>query len=169
LPGIAPSNIYDTQDGMIVVAANQDTIFKRLCTALSMPELVTDKRFATHVARGENQTVLDDIISEWTRARSSADVEAIMVAHAVPVGKVYCAKDMLDDPQYQAREAIVEVPHEKFGTVKMQGVFPKLSKTPGAIRWAGPEALGAHTEEVLAELLDLTPEQIVKLRASGVV
>lgn len=169
LPGVAPSNIYDTKDGMIIVAANQDTLFKRLCEALDMPELAEDERFATHVARGENQAALDEIISGWTCQRTGEAVEAVMIAHAVPVGKIYRARDMLDDPHYQAREAIVEVAHQRFGTVKMQGVFPKLSKTPGEVRWAGPEELGAHTEEVLTELLDLTPTQIDKLRASGIV
>jgi crotonobetainyl-CoA:carnitine CoA-transferase CaiB-like acyl-CoA transferase len=169
LPGIAPSNIYETRDGMVIVAANQDTIFKRLCEAMGVPELAADARFATHVARGTNQIELDNLISDWTRARTSAEVEAVMIAHAVPVGKIYRAMDMLDDPQFIAREAIIERPSERFGRVKMQGVFPKLSATPGEVRWAGPERLGAHTADVLAELLDLTPEQIEKLRKSGIV
>lgn len=169
LPGIAPSNVYDTKDGMIIVAANQDTIFKRLCDALSMPEMARDPRFATHVARGENQIELDGIISDWTRLRTNQDVEDAMIANAVPVGKIYRAEDMLTDPHYAAREAIIEVAHERFGSVKMQGVFPKFSKTPGQVRWAGPENLGEHTEDVLTELLDLTPEQVEKLRSSGIV
>lgn len=169
LPGIAPSNIYETQDGMVIVAANQDTIFKRLCEAMECPEMAKDPRYATHVARGENQVELDEIISRWTRTRSSADVEALMIKHAVPVGKIYRASDMLEDPHYAAREAIIEMPSERFGTVKMQGIFPKLSETPGEVRWTGPEALGTHTEEVLSEVLDLTPEQLETLRSSGIV
>lgn len=169
LPGIAPSNIYETNDGMVIVAANQDTIFKRLCEAMEMPEMVDDPRYATHVARGENQIELDEIISGWTRERSAGDVEAIMIENAVPVGKIYRAKEMLEDPHYAARESIIDVPSERFGNLKMQGVFPKMSKTQGEVRWAGPDELGAHTEEVLTEVLDLTPEQITKLRSSGIV
>ena len=92
-----------------------------------------------------------------------------MIENAVPVGKVYRAKEMLDDPHYAARDALIDLPSDAFGSVKMQNVFPKMSKTQGEVRWAGPEKLGSHTEDVLTELLDLTPEQIVKLRESGIV
>jgi crotonobetainyl-CoA:carnitine CoA-transferase CaiB-like acyl-CoA transferase len=169
LPGIAPSNIYETIDGMVIVAANQDTIFKRLCDAMQRPDMVDDPRYATHVARGENQIELDAIISDWTRTKTSAELEALMIEHAIPVGKIYRAKDMLKDPHFAAREAIIDMPSDRFGTVKMQGVFPKMSETQGEVRWAGPDKLGSHTEEVLTEVLDLTPEQIEKLRASGIV
>lgn len=169
LPGIAPSNIYDTSDGMVIVAANQDTIFKRLSEAMGRPELSDDPRYATHVARGENQVELDAIINDWTRTKTASDVETQMIEHAVPVGKIYRAKEMLEDPHYADREAIIELPYERYGSVKMQGVFPKMSKTQGEVRWAGPEKLGAHTEEVLTELLDLSPSQVAKLRKSGIV
>ena len=169
LPGIAPSNIYDTSDGMVIVAANQDTIFKRLSEAMGRPELSDDPRYATHVARGENQIELDAMINEWTKTQTAAEVEELMIQHAVPVGKIYRAKEMLEDPHYAEREAIVELPYERYGSVKMQGVFPKMSKTQGEVRWAGPEKLGSHTEEVLTELLDLTPKQVAALRESGIV
>jgi formyl-CoA transferase len=154
---------------MVIVAANQDTIFKRLCDAMQRPDMVDDPRYATHVARGENQIELDAIISDWTRTKTSAELEALMIEHAIPVGKIYRAKDMLKDPHFAAREAIIDMPSDRFGTVKMQGVFPKMSETQGEVRWAGPDKLGSHTEEVLTEVLDLTPEQIEKLRASGIV
>ena len=169
LPAIAPSNIYDGSDGMVIIAANQDTIFSRLSDAIGQPDLKDNPRYATHVARGANQTELDDIIQDWTKDKLIADIENIMIENAVPVGKVYRAKDMLDDPHYLAREALVDLPSEAFGSVKMQNIFPKMSKTQGEVRWAGPEKLGSHTEEVLAELLDLTPEQIQKLRESNIV
>lgn len=169
LPAIAPSNIYDGSDGMVIIAANQDTIFARLSDAIGQPDLKKNPRYATHVARGANQTELDDLIQEWTKDKSIAEIEKIMIENAVPVGKVYRAKDMLDDPHYMAREALIDVQSDAFGSVKMQNVFPKMSKTQGEIRWGGPENLGSHTEEVLTELLDLTPEQIEKLRGSGIV
>ncbi len=169
LPAIAPSNIYDGADGMVIIAANQDTVFSRLSDAIGQPDLKDNPRYATHVARGANQTELDDLIQEWTKDKSIAEIEDIMIEHSVPVGKVYRAKDMLNDPHYIARDALIDLPSEAFGSVKMQNVFPKMSKTQGEVRWAGPEELGAHTEQVLTELLDLTPEQIGKLRESGIV
>ena len=169
LPAIAPSNIYDGVDGMVIIAANQDTIFARFSAAIGMPELKDNPRYATHTARGGNQIELDELIAEWAKDKKIADIEALMIEHAVPVGKVYRAKEMLEDPHYAAREALVDLPSEKFGTVKMQNVFPKMSKTQGEVRWGGPEKLGSHTEEVLTELLDLTPAQIQKLRDSQIV
>ena len=169
LPAIAPSNIYDGSDGMVIIAANQDTIFSRLSDAMGMPELKDNPRYATHVARGANQTELDDLIQDWTKDKPIAEIEEIMIANAVPVGKVYRAKDMIDDPHYLARKALIDIPSETYGSVKMQNVFPKMSKTQGEVRWGGPEKLGSHTEEVLTELLDLTPNQIEKLRSSGIV
>lgn len=169
LPAIAPSNIYDGSDGMVIIAANQDTIFARLAEAMGMPELKDDPKYATHVARGKNQIELDAMINEWASDKTIEELEDLMIQHAVPVGKVYRPKDMLEDPHYAARDAIVDVPSEQFGSVKMQNIFPKMSKTQGEIRWGGPETLGQHTEEVLTELLDLTPEQVAKLRESGIV
>lgn len=169
LPAIAPSNIYDGSDGMVIIAANQDTVFTRLCEAIGQPELATDKRYVSHVARGTNQTELDDLIQGWTKNKTIQEIEETMIEHAVPVGKVYRAKEMLEDPHYKAREAIIDVPSERWDNLKMQGIFPKMSKTPGEIRWAGPETLGQHTEEVLTELLDLSPEQVDKLRKSNIV
>ena len=92
-----------------------------------------------------------------------------MVEHAVPVGKVYRAKDMLEDPHYKARQSLVEVESERWGHVTMQNVTPKLSATPGKVRWAGPEELGQDTDAVLQELLEMSPEQIEQLRSQGVI
>lgn len=169
LPAIAPSNIYDANDGMMIIAANQDTIFARLSEAMDMPELKDNPRYATHSARGGNQTELDNIINDWSKERSMQEIEDVMLEHAVPVGKVFRAADMIEDEHYAAREALIDMPSERFESVKMHNVFPKMSKTQGKVRWAGPEKLGQHTEEVLTELLDLTDDQIKKLRDSNIV
>ena len=169
LPAIAPSNIYNGTDGMVIIAANQDTVFARLSDAIAMPELKDNPRYATHVARGANQTELDEIIQDWANDKAIGDIEDLMIKHAVPVGKVYRAKEMIEDPHYAAREALIDVDSETYGSVKMQNVFPKMSKTQGEVRWGGPEKLGSHTEEVLTELLDLSPAQIQKLRASQII
>jgi len=169
LPSIAPSNIYDGSDGMVIIAANQPTVFARLCKAIGQPELAEDPRFNTHAGRGANMAELDGIINEWTAQRTIDDIEKTMIAAEVPVGKVFRAADMLEDPHYKARQSLVEVPSDRWPGIMQQNVVPKLSATPGGIRWAGPDKLGAHTAEVLTELLDLSPEQVEKLKASGIV
>lgn len=169
LPGIAPSNIYQGSDGMVIIAANQDTVFARLCDAIDQPDLKDHPDYRTHTARGRNQHALDAIIQAWASSRAIDDIESLMVENGVPVGKVYRAADMLADPHYLARESLVDVPSDRWPGIRQQGVFPKLSATPGRPRWAGPDGLGQHTEEVLTELLNLTPEQVEKLRTSGIV
>lgn len=137
LPGIAPSNIYDCADGQVVIGANQDTVFARLADAMGAPELASDPRYADHVARGANQAELDARITDWTSAHSADAVQRIMDEHGVPCSKLYTAADMMADPHYAARDAVITVDSDRYGQVPMQGVFPKLSKTPGAVRHAG--------------------------------
>ncbi|WGM41215.1 CaiB/BaiF CoA-transferase family protein [Caulobacter sp. NIBR1757] len=169
LPGIAPSNAYPTADGaLVVIGANQDTLFARLCTAMGRPELAADPRYAGHAARGENQAELDALIGAWTATLPASDLLALMEASGVAAGRVYRAPDMLEDPQFAAREAIVETPHPVFGSVKMQNAFPKLSDTPGGVRWPGP-GLGEHTDAVLGERAGVSAEDLVKLRERGVI
>lgn len=169
LPGIAPSNAYPTKDGaLVVIGANQDTLFRRLCDAMGRPELAQDPRYAGHAARGEHQAQLDALIADWTATLDADALLALMETSGVAAGRVYRAPDMLADPQFAAREAIVEVPHPVFGEVKMQNAFPKLTGTPGAVRWPGP-ALGEHTDAVLTERLGLSDDEISGLRERGVI
>lgn len=169
LPNIAPSNIYEGTDGMVIVAANQDTVFARLCEAIGQPNLKDDPNYKTHVARGKNQKQLDDLVQAWTNSRTIEEIERTMIEFGVSVGKVYRAADMLTDPHYAARQSLTPVASERWPGLLQQNVFPKLSATPSQPRWAGPDQIGSHTEEVLTELLGLTPEQVEKLRASGIV
>lgn len=167
LPNIAPSNVYPTKDGKwILIAANQDTVFARLCEVMGRPELATDERYATHVARGRHQKELDDIVAEFTRTLEADELEQRLHAGAVPAGKIYQAADMLEDEHFRARESITNVPHPTFGHINMQNVFPRLSRTSGRVRWPGA-ALGAHTAEVLAEI-GLTEDEIAQFPKSGV-
>ncbi len=151
LKGIAPSNVYPCSDGELLIAANQDAIFRRLATAMGQPELGDDPRFATHNARGQHQDLLDGMIADWTRGQSIAAVEKLMEDNAVPAGRMFAARDMLADPHFAAREAIVTVETERHGALPMQGVFPRLSRTPGGIRAPAPVAVGADTEALLRE------------------
>ncbi len=169
LPGIAPSNVYPCKDGEYLIGANQDTVFGRLCTAMGRPELAQDPRYVNHIQRGKNQVELDALIADWTRTFSVDELEAAMIEAQIPAGKIYRAPEMLADPHFAARESIIEVPHPRWGTVKMQNVFPKLSVTPGRVRTAAPGEIGQHNGEVYTERLGLDAAALADLKARGVI
>ncbi len=168
LPKIAPSNVYPTQDGEMLIAGNGDSIFRRMAEGMGQPELADDPRFADHTARGENQAELDAVIEAWSLTKTSEEVDALMTEHKVPHGKIFRAPEMLEDAQFRARESIVKVMHPQYGEVAMQNAFPRLSDTPGQVRWVGPE-LGQHTDEILKSVLGKTDEEIAALRAADVI
>ena len=168
LPNVAPSNVYKTSDGMVLIAANQDTVFSRLAEAMGQGGLATDPKFSTHGARGANQVELDALVERWTETRTTRQVLDLMDKFGVPAGLIYRAPEMLEDPHFKAREAIVTVPHPDFGELRMQNVAPKLSETPGAIRRPSP-AMGQHNDEVYRELLALSAERYAQLKAGKVV
>ncbi len=169
LPNVAPSNVYPTADGLeILIAGNQDTVFRRLAEAMGRAELADDPRYATHGSRGAHQGELDELITAWTRSLPCDDVARLMREHAVPHGTIYRAKEMLEDDHFAARDAIVRVAHKQFGSLAMQNAFPRLSDTPGEIHWSGPD-LGEHTEQVLREVLGRSDSDIEALRSIGVI
>ena len=153
LPGIAPSNVYPCKDGEYLIGANQDGVFARLAAAMGRPELASDENYATHRARGARQAELDALIGEWTATMTIAELDAKMVEAGVPAGRVYDAEDMLADPHFAARDALVTVADAEFGEVTMQGVFPKLSATPGSVRRPAPLTVGQDGAEVLKRWL----------------
>ncbi len=169
LKGIAPSNVYQCKDGEYLIGANQDAIFKRLCTAMGRPDLAQDPRYATHLARGANQRELDELIESWTSQHTMAEVEALMVEHSIPAGRIYTAAEMLEDPHFTAREAIVEVETERFGKLAMQNAFPKLSDTPSAIRSPAPSQVGQHNAQIYGEWLGLDAAALAELSAQGII
>ncbi len=168
LPNIAPSNVYPTLDSLVLIAANQDTVFKRLCEAMGRPELAEDPAYVDHQARGRHQTQLDDLIGRWSATLPTRDVLELMDRHGVPAGLIYRAPDMLNDPQFAARQAIVTVQHPELGDLKMQNVAPKLSETPGAIRSVAP-GLGQHNDEVYLDQMQIAPERYAALKAARVI
>ena len=169
LPGVAPSNVYPTGDGAeVVVAANADNVFGRLCEAMGQPELATDPRFATHQGRGENMAELDRLVGAWTATAPCDEILATLDAHGVPAGRIFTAPDMLTDPQYLARDMVRRLTSNQGWDVPMTGVVPRFTETPGTIRHAGP-ALGEHTDEVLRDLLGLDHDEIASLRSDGAV
>jgi formyl-CoA transferase len=169
LPNVSPSNVFDTADGkLLLIAANQDTVFKRLADAMGRPDLAADPRYATHSARGANQAELDNLINDWTKTIGLEKLEALLNEFGVPCGLIYRAQDMMQDPHFKARDAIIEVRHPDFGMIKMQNVAPRLSDTPGAVRHVGPE-LGEHNDYVYGDILKLSAEKQRKLREAGVI
>jgi len=169
LEGVAPSNVYQCSDGEYLIGANQDAVFARLCAAMGRAELATDPRYATHLARGERQKELDELIETWTRTLTMAQVEAIMIEHSVPAGKIYGAADMLRDEHFAARDALVEVDSPRWGKFAMQNSFPKFSDTPGSIRSLAPQSIGEHNAEVYGELLGMDEAALADLKAAGAI
>ena len=169
LPFVAPSNTYPTSDGdYVVIGANADTVFARFAKAIGHPEWAESERYATHHARGENQEELDGLISAWTGQRSAEEVLEAMKEAGVPAGKLFTAEDMLSDEQYAARDSIVEVQDPDIGPFPMQNVVPRLSETPGEVRWTGPK-LGQHNEEVYEKVLGMVEGDLDALRERGII
>lgn len=169
LEAVAPSNVYPCSDGEYLIGANQDAVFGRLCAAMGMPELASDPRFVGHVERGRHQRELDALIADWTRGHTVAEVEAAMIAHSVPAGVIYRAPEMLDDPHFAAREALVEVDSPRWGRFKMQNAFPRLSATPSRVRSLAPAAIGQDNDAVYRGLLGMGEEELTRLRAAGAI
>ncbi|GAB2931886.1 CoA transferase [Rhodococcus aerolatus] len=170
LEGLAPSNSYRSADGtFVIIAANQDTVFRRLCRAMDRDELAEDPRFATHVARAANQDELDELVGAWAAELDADDLVARCTGAGVVVGPVATVADVVADPQFRARDMLV--PHHDLrvdADVLGPGVTPRLSDTPGGVRWAGAPAPGHHNDEVWAEL-GLDAAERDALREEGVI
>lgn len=168
LPHVAPSNVYPTADGTsVLIAANQDLVFRRLVGVMDRPDLADDERFMTHHARGENATELDGLIAQWSGTLPSADLLSRLHEGGVPAGKVYQSSDMFADEHFAARKTIIRAANSVGHEFAMQNVAPRLSDTPGSVRWAGP-GLGEHTDQVLGGI-GLAADEIEQLRKAGIV
>jgi formyl-CoA transferase len=168
LPGIAPSNTYTTRDGkFVVIGANGDSIFKRMMTAIGRDDLANDPQLARNDGRALRSTELDEVIGAWCGARDLDEVLAVLDGAGVPSGKIYDVADIVKDLHYRARGMIEEARLADGRTMKVPGVVPKLSATPGGTRWLGPE-LGEHTVAVL-QSLGYDEYQIDDMRQRGVV
>jgi len=170
LEGIAPSNIYQSANGSwVVIAANQDTVFRRLCQAMDRPELATDERFVDHLARGRNQDELDKVIGDWAAQREPHDIIATLSEAGVISGPINTVAEVVEDPQLQARNMIADHWDERVQrNVKGPGVVPVLSGTPGTIRNGGSARPGQDNDDVYSRLLGLDATQLAALREEGV-
>lgn len=168
LPGIAPSNTYRTEDdAYVVIAGNSDPIFRRLMQAIGRPDLADDPALAHNDGRVRHVALLDDAIGAWTARHAADDVLAALERAEVPAGRIYSVADIVADPHYQAREMLLPAQLPGGASVKMPGIVPKLSDTPGEVRWSGP-SLGEHTGSVLAGL-GFGDDEIARLRREGAV
>jgi formyl-CoA transferase len=168
LSASVPAGMFQTSDGTwLVLTTSTDRTFHRLARAMGREDMVTDPRYATNRDRVERRAEVDQIVGEWFAARTARQVEEQLHPHGVPVAPVNSIADIFDDPHYAAREMLVEVDHPKLGSLRLPGVTPKLSDTPGGVHRAGP-ALGEHNHEVYAEI-GLTPDDLAALEERGVV
>ncbi|MFP3496843.1 CaiB/BaiF CoA-transferase family protein [Pseudomonas sp. SIMBA_059] len=168
LPGIAPSNTYLTADGAyVVIAGNSDPIYKRLMTTIGRADLAEAPEFAHNDGRAAKSGVLDAAITHWTSSRPIEQVLSALEAAEVPAGRIYSVADIVSDPHYHARDMLLKAELPGGVSVKMPGIVPKLSETPGAINWQGP-TLGQHTDDILGSL-GMTVTDIQRLKTSGVV
>jgi crotonobetainyl-CoA:carnitine CoA-transferase CaiB-like acyl-CoA transferase len=150
IPRVAPSNVYRSKDGKwVVIAANQDTLWRRLAELIGGPELAEDPRFATHVLRGDHQGLLDDMIGTWAAERTAAELDRIVNEAGVVCAPVYTVADIYADPYFRERELLVEVDDEVHGPTTVTGVVPKLCGTPGRVRRPAPWTVGADNDAVL--------------------
>ncbi len=167
LPGIAPSNAYRCADGVVLIAGNGDSIFKRLMQVIAREDLGNDPALANNAGRVQRVQELDAAIEAWTQSRSVTDVLAALAQASVPAGRVYTAKDIVEDPHYRARDMILKQQTRDGHEIEVPGIVPKLMGTPGQVRSSAPK-LGDDTDAVLAEL-GMSADQIGELRNKKVV
>ena len=164
-----PSGVYRTDDNRWVsVACSTQSVFERMAEAMDRADLIDDARFRTNADRVTNADAIEEIVTAWFAANEFPNVSQLLSEKGVAFSLVFTAKDAFEDPHYAARENIVEVEDSELGTIRMQGIVPKLRDAPGAVRRAGP-ALGQHNAEVYEELLDLSADEISTLKEKGIV
>ena len=168
-PGFAPAGTFETNDGRYVqIAAGGDNVWQRLATIMGGIALAEDKRFLKSRDRIKRADELERLLGDWIRSRSFEDIERQLVAAGVPVGGIYRAEDIAQDPHYRARDSLIEVEDAEQGTITMPGVVPKLSETPGSVEWTGPK-LGAHNEEIYGDLLGKGIDDLADLASRGII
>lgn len=165
----SPSGTFQTRDGKwAVLVCSTDRTFEYFAKAIGCDDLIDDPRFSTNGARVKNNALVEKIVADWMKSHDWAHIKALLDERGAPVSLVYTMEDIFNDPHYAARESLVEVDHPKFGTLRMPGVTPKLSRTPGAVKWPGAE-IGAYNAEVFGGLLGLSGEQIDRLQSEGII
>lgn len=169
LPLAAPRNVFRTSDDTwVAMSCSAQSVFERACAAIGREDLVHDERFATNRNRIEHVDEIEEYFAEWIGSKSQDEVLQRLTDAGAAVAPIYTVAEVFEDPHFQARENLVEVPDAELGTVRMQNVTPKLSRTPGSIRHAGPRT-GEHADEVLCDWLGLGVDAVERLRSDGVI
>ena len=169
LPGIAPSNTYECSDGKhLVIGGNGDKIFQRLMTVIGREDIANNPIFSTNQGRADNVDFIDSTIEEWTKRHPMKEAQQILDEVSVPVGPIYGIKEIVEDEQYKAREMLQEIILPDGQKVLVPGIVPKLSETPGEIKWSGP-SLGEHNEEIYTEFMNFSFDKFKKLKEEGVI
>jgi formyl-CoA transferase len=169
LKGVAPSNIFKSRDDKwVVIAANADNVFRRLCEAMGQPELADDERFSTHLARGDHQEEIEGIVAAWAQERDASEIDRVLNDAGVICGPIYTIADIFEDEHVQARGMLLEHEDPEFGSYLGPGIVPKFSETPGEVRWSATWEHGSHNAEVYGDLLGLSDEELAELREEGV-
>jgi formyl-CoA transferase len=170
LKGVAPSNIFKSRDdNWVVIAANADNVFRRLCEAMGRPELADDERFSTHLARGDHQEEIEGIVAAWAKELDASEIDRVLNDAGVICGPIYTIADIFEDEHVRARGMLVEHEDPEFGTYLGPGIVPKFSETPGEVRWSATWEHGSHNAEIFGELLGLSGQELAELREEGVV
>jgi formyl-CoA transferase len=167
-PNSSPRGVYETEDGYIALSASAQAIFERVMHAIDRPELIEDERFETNEDRVEHAEEIDAVIEEWTRKRPTEEVIEVMDEKEAIVGPINDISDIFEDEQFRARNDIVEIEDEDVGSLKTPNAVPKFSRTPGGVSHAGPRH-GQHNEAIFREELDLSEEELEKLREKEVI
>ena len=170
LKGVAPSNIFKAKDEKwMVIAANQDNVFMRLSDAIGRPDLKEDEKFSTHLARGENQEELDGIIADWAQQHTAEEIDRILNESGVICGPIYTVADIFDDPQFKARDMLLEHHDPVVGDFIGPGIVPRFTRTPGKVSWTGPWEIGSHNQEIWGDLLGRSENDLVRLEEEGII
>lgn len=165
----SPAGTFLTKDGhWVVLVTSSDRTFDRLAKAMGREDMLKDEKFYTNSVRLQHFDLTNGIVADWVKTIERDDLFALLDEHGVPVSPIYSIKDIFEDEHYRARENIIEVSHPRLGTIKMPGIVPKFSETPGEVRHVGPD-LGEHTDDILRNVLNYSPEEIVKLREKQVI
>jgi formyl-CoA transferase len=169
LKGVAPSNIFkSSDDAWIVIAANADAVFRRLCAAMGQPELADDPKYATHLARGDNQEELEGVVAAWAGRHTAEEIDRILNDAGVICGPIYTIAEIFEDEQFRARDMLVEHVDPEFGSYIGPGIVPKFSGTPCDVRWSATWEEGSHNGDVYGGLLGLSDDELVRLKDEGI-
>jgi formyl-CoA transferase len=172
-PGLSghssPAGTFQTKDGhWVSLVTSSDRTFERLAQTMNREDMLEDERFCTNAVRLQNFNLTNGIVADWVKTFNRDELQKLLDEHGVPISPIYSIRDILEDEHYKHRENIIEVKHPRLGKVKMPGIVPKFSETPGEVRNIGPD-LGEHNQEILGQLLGYSEEEISRLRENNIV